>query len=503
MIIADTIQQCWTLMQTNRRSEAEALSTALFEQHPNNHTVLVHHGQILLTTGKELEGLELLKQAHRQTPQPASILKQIATTAHKLGRTKDALEFYGLALEANPSAEQMAMCGNFMLEIGQLKEAEQLLALASAQGHLSGVAGLVNLRLRQGRQPEAADLVSANMQRLSESIELIHACARLLLSEKEYASAWQVLGMMPLPKVPPSAKPIHFRLRGEVFDKLGYPQEAFTSYFQFNTLLGNTYDMYKQFNHIQQIKKSYTKETDHPRSTCLSTRPVFIVGMPRSGTSLLEQILSMHPDVYGAGELDTLPALIEQHGTETTESLNQIANGYLEYLDSLDTNCRVVTDKLPHNYQYIGAISQIFPNAKVLYCKRDPLDTGWSCYRQNFHQSLNFSTDLFAIGHYQGLLMDLMEHWQKVLHTPILEVPYEQVVQDLESVASQILEFCGLTWDPQVLEFHRSKRVVNTASTVQVQQPLYTSSIGSHKRYNKWLKPLREGLNIPAYHKCE
>ncbi len=473
---------------------------ALFEKYPDKEKVLIHHGQVLLATNKEEEGLELLKQAHRQRPQPLVILQQIASTAQKLGRTKDALEFYGLALEANPTAEQMASCGNFMLEIGQLVEAEQLLSLSSTQGHLSGVAGLVNLRLQQGRKPEAADLVSANMQRLSESIELIHACVRLLLAEKEYGSAWQALGMMPLPKVPPSAKPVHFRLMGEILDKLGYPEEAFTAYFQFNNLLGCTYDMYEHFNHIQKIKHTYTEHTDHPSSDCLSERPLFIVGMPRSGSSLLEQILSMHPEVYGAGELDLLPALIERYGTDTTKSLNQIAKEYLEHLDSLDNQCRVVTDKLPHNYQYVGAISQIFPKAKVLYCTRDPLDTGWSCYRQNFHQSLNFATDLFAIGHYQGLLTDLMTHWQKVLHTPIFEVPYEKVVQDLNAFAPQILEFCGLRWDPTVLEFHTSKRVVNTASTIQVQQPLYTSSIGSHKRYRKWLKPLREGLNIPAYH---
>ena len=188
-------------------------------------------------------------------------------------------------------------------------------------------------------------------------------------------------------------------------------------------------------------------------SDCSSNRIVFIVGMPRSGSSLLEQILSMHPNIYAAGELDHIPALIKEHGTDSKEQLNMIAQAYLERLNLLNEQAQIITDKLPHNYIYLGDLARIFPHARIIYCRRDPIDTGWSCYRQNFHSSLNYATDLWSIGHFQARLQRLMEHWKQVLPLPILEVSCENLVQNLPNVAHQVLEHCGLEWDPSVLNF--------------------------------------------------
>jgi tetratricopeptide (TPR) repeat protein len=230
--------------------------------------------------------------------------------------------------------------------------------------------------------------------------------------------------------------------------------------------------------------------------------PVFIVGMPRSGTTLLEQILGSHPRVFGAGELsvtketfDKLPKWLDMQAAPsacvpslTREVVQQAGSEHLAYLKSLSDADRVV-DKMPDNYLWLGYISAIFPKAKIIYSKRDLHDIAVSCWITNFKQIRWSCTQEDIAGRIQNHVR-IMEHWKKVLPIPVLEVEYEQTVEDLEGVARRMIDFCGLEWDPACLAFHQSKRTVRTASLSQVRQPVYKKSVQRWKNYEEPLKTL-------------
>ena len=485
---------CIDLLKRGQHHEALHTIQPLMDMNPTEAQPWTVYGNILLEQNRFEDALDAWKLADSITPQPIVVVTQMAQIAREFGRTKDALQYYARCIELNPTSETVEASGNFLLEIGQLAEAEQLLTLATSTGNLKAVAGMIDLRMKQNRRPEAADLVTQHLQRLTEEPALIQACARLMLAEKELNSALEVLCMIDFHQLPTRSKLVHFRLLGDVLDKLGRHAESFEAYQQFNTMRGCTYDAMIHREYIQTVKDAYDTE-QAIQSSSSSNRPIFIVGMPRSGTSLLEQILSMHPKVYGAGELDHIPALVNEYGTSTADGLNRIATEYLTRLRDLNDETPFVTDKLPHNYEHLGNIARIFPNAKVIYCTRDALDSGWSCYRQNFHHSLRFATDLWSIGDYHRQLIALMEHWTECLPISIHPVSYEELVQSPETTLRELCTFLDIEWDPNILHFHTSKRAVHTASSLQVQEPLYTKSIGASSSYTEWLTPLQRGLS--------
>jgi Flp pilus assembly protein TadD len=246
-----------------------------------------------------------------------------------------------------------------------------------------------------------------------------------------------------------------------------------------------------------------------------SKQPIFIVGMPRSGTTLCEQILASHSKVFGAGELEgirnvarILPRALAQPGERpgsfpfamdrlTPDIVKRMAKRYLDEAALLTKSSRM-TDKMPSNYVHVGLIHLLFPNAKIVHCTRDPMDIGLSCYEQNFSHPTSWSWDLEDIGHYYGQYRRLMMHWNAVLPVPILDFSYEATVGDFEDAARRLLDFCELDWEPACLDFHRTERPVLTASKGQVRRPLYTSSIGKWRRFERQLEPLRQALEKAA-----
>jgi len=238
-----------------------------------------------------------------------------------------------------------------------------------------------------------------------------------------------------------------------------------------------------------------------------SEKPIFIVGMPRSGTTLLEQILASHPDVVGGGELpdieDFAHGLAEKHGTE--DYLNCIANldestigaateQYLSRLDAISPSALRVTNKMPANFLHLGLIAVLFPGARIIHCTRDPRATCLSIFFHKFLGYHPYAYNLQKLGRYYRLYTRLMEHWRKVLPLAIHEVRYEDLVADPERVSRDLLEHCGLAWDVRVLRFHETRRSVQTASLWQVRQPLYRDSVDSWRRYEADLAPLLEAL---------
>jgi tetratricopeptide (TPR) repeat protein len=265
---------------------------------------------------------------------------------------------------------------------------------------------------------------------------------------------------------------------------------------------------------ITRIRELFTSELfeQHQGKGDPSERPIFIVGMPRSGTSLAEQILASHPNVVGAGELPDMGLVLgnirEKPGAPRIhypDFLTQLNEGMLKAMGAAyvkGVTARIAdtprfVDKMPGNFAYVGLIKLMFPNARIIHCRRDPLDTCVSCFTHLFSGHQDFSYDLEELGRYYRSYETLMDHWQQVMpEGSVLELTYEDVVSDLEAQVRRMLAFCGLDWDERCLSFHETERVVRTASMTQVRQPLYQTSVQRWKRYEKHLGPLKAALGL-------
>jgi hypothetical protein len=237
--------------------------------------------------------------------------------------------------------------------------------------------------------------------------------------------------------------------------------------------------------------------------------PIFVLGMPRSGTTLVEQILASHPKVHGAGELKTLnDVVLTVRGADGNTipypefmtaidkpALKQIGARYVSLIREMTPHGDRVTDKMPSNYYFTGLIHLALPNARIIHTVRDPIDTCISCFSKLFSAEQNHTYDLGELGRYYKRYQHLMQHWHRVLpRGRILDVRYEDVVADLEGQARRIVEYCGLPWDERCLSFHETDRPVRTASATQVRQPIYKNSIGRWRVYEEFLQPLFSGL---------
>ena len=229
--------------------------------------------------------------------------------------------------------------------------------------------------------------------------------------------------------------------------------------------------------------------------------------MPRSGTSLVEQILASHPKVHGAGEIGLLrtvldgllfrPDLLSASALVTgpfADQLRQRGAEYVRQLRALAPNAARITDKRPNNFLLVGAIHLTLPRTKIVFCKRDLRDVCLSCYHTLFMEGHAWSYDLMELGRYAAAFAALMEHWKRVLPGRVLELDFERLVADPKGQTRNLLEYCGLEWDERCLEFHRTQRAVQTASLGQVRQPMYGSSINRWRRFERHLGQLFDAL---------
>jgi tetratricopeptide (TPR) repeat protein len=244
-------------------------------------------------------------------------------------------------------------------------------------------------------------------------------------------------------------------------------------------------------------------------------RPVFIIGMPRSGSTLTEQILASHPEIYGAGEVKylsmalgqlrdrfpSLPKYPQMMEKITPAQLDIVGKKYLQALTAGAGDAKRVTDKLLTNYFFVGLIHLLYPKAKFINTLRDPVDTCLSGFTKLFKDDMPHSYDLGELGRYYGKYHELMEHWLKVLPEGTIQtVQYEDMVANTEKQAKTLIEFLGLKWDPKCLDFHKSDRPVKTASVAQVRKPIYKTAVQRWKKYGDGLQPLVDaiGATVPA-----
>lgn len=312
-------------------------------------------------------------------------------------------------------------------------------------------------------------------------------------------------------------RPFEDRLRfhfayAKALEDVGEYDESFTHYRQGNELKLSSlkYDEARQEVLLQRILSLFHKElfSGQRFSSVSDPRPVFVIGMPRSGTTLVEQILSSHVNIQGAGELSTLDEVVKRHlprkpwGEDIFANVKPglagidmgvMANEYLQEVQALAPDATRIVDKMTANFFYIGFIHLMLPDAKIIHVMRDPMDSCFSCYSRLFKRGVSFSYDLKTLGNYYSRYMQLMKHWHSVLPKGVIrDIHYEDLVFNLERESRKILEHIHMPWDDNCLEFHNNKRKVKTASLAQVRQPIYRSSIGRWERYKVHLQPLYE-----------
>jgi len=301
---------------------------------------------------------------------------------------------------------------------------------------------------------------------------------------------------------------LHFAA-GKIHADSGNYDEAFYHYSSGNEHKNATFDVHAYQAQIDQLKKVFSKQFCRNRKEwgLYTHTPVFILGMPRSGTTLLEQILASHSRVFGAGELNDISQIVRMLETKlnkpyplfmpdmTYSDAIGFGTEYVQRLAQLSDKSAYVINKHPLNFKYIGLILQMFPNAKIIHSQRDPVDTCLSCFFQNFSKGQEYSFNLENLGHFYNGYQELMTHWQTCFKDKIVNLQYETLVADPEPSIRQLLEFCGLDWEPSCLAHHDTPRPVATASKYQVRQPVYASSVQRWKRYENHLQTLLAVLN--------
>jgi len=528
------------LRQRGQLEEAIELSERAIASEPSlarAHNVL---GVCLGGLGRRERAVECLRQGLALDPRSVEALTNLASMLRELGERREALALYRRAVELDSNRpESHCGLGQSLFELRHLDEAagcfRRALTLrpayplaqlglaaalrvqgraeeaeASCEAALAGAADdaealvlLAELRADRGRFDEAERLLERAITldaRCSTAYCSIAAHRRMTREDTAWLSGAQSLIEGP----PPLRQHIALRYAlGKYFDDVGEYDSAFQQYREANELTrryGSRYDGEKLAARITRLTDRFDAGFIHELQSrgSPSERPIFVVGMPRSGTSLAEQILASHPEVFGAGEVrfwDAAFGVVEKTGLEpraTAALVPGFAAEYLARLAAAPEGAVRVVDKMPANFLYAGLIHGVFPRARIIHMRRDPLDTCLSIYFQNFFNMSPYGHDLEHLAHYYGQYLRIMSHWRAVLPaTALLEVPYEALVADQETWTRRMVSFIDLPWDPRCLDFHRTERTVITASRWQVRQRLHSASVGRWRNYEKFLAPLR------------
>lgn len=494
--------------------DAEPLLRRALELDAKNYWVWMELGAVLTLLNRFGEAAGCFEQALAVTPDDPDALHNLGRVAFETGRESDAIGFYRRALAQRP---KLAAChtnlGIALRSLGRLDEAgaafEEALKLEPHQAAaINGRAGLLEM---EGRYAEGLALIE-NAAGANDDPILQVAAARLERRLKRHDEALRRIHALLANEQDRQVRMQCEFLLGDVHDDLAQYDRAWPHYHAANQLKGVSFSPAAWTQQVDAIIAAFPDPPESPLPVAKrhSDRPVFIIGMPRSGTSLLEQILASHPQVFGAGELTTLGVLVDEiprringappypHCIDklTARRLTRLGQHYLNMLDALDPAAARVTDKMWRNFEYLGLIERMLPGARVIHCRREPLDTGISCYFQNFagQTGVPFSYDLEHIGAYYRGYQRLMRHWLRVCRLPIYELDYEALVSAPEETSKALVEFLGLQWDDACLTFYNSQRAANTASLAQVKEPIYTRSVGRYRHYEQHLGPLRKAL---------
>ena len=449
------------------------LKPDIAEKHGNMGNILHDLGQLDNAVASYCRALEL-------KPDYAEAHNNLGNVLHDLGQIDDAVVSYRRALEIKPDlAKAHSNLGGALMELGKKEEAGKFLnrAIELAPGDARPLTTALFYLPCQQNDPRLEQLEAVYAQRktlpLEERIRLNFAMGKAMKNIGHYDRSFAAY-----------EEANRLRYQAHPFDEAA--DECF---------LEKSCSFYTEelFNKYEALEKSLPPIHDE-------RVPIFIVGMPRSGTTLIEQILASHPAIYGAGELSTLSKIAKkaEHlffnslGTEDTLlELRKLGQEYLDQVWKLAPDALYITDKMPSNYRYLGLIYLMLPNAKIIHALRDPMDTCFSCYALNFRTGHEYSSDLSMLGRHYLRYTKLMKHWHSVLPpSRILDVHYEYNVIDPEYKARRMLDYLELPWEPACLRFYETERAVRTPSVLQVHKPIYSSSVGRWKLFEKHLRSL-------------
>jgi tetratricopeptide (TPR) repeat protein len=531
-----------------RLMEAAASYQAALNLAPSFAQAMSNLGNVLGEQGRWTEAETWSRQAIRLNPRMAEAYNGLGAALWHQGKASQAIANYRTALAIDPKFPYaMVNLGNALREQGNPAEAETLYrqaiavnpAIAEAHNGLgvilwtsgAAVAAVASyreaLRLAPGRADihhnlghayrdlgqfdEAKREYSAALQlnpgdvKIRYSLSVIHRFTpadQSMIEELEAAGTRTDLS-------PFDRRQLHFAL-GKAYDDLGQYDRAFSHFHEGNELARPDFDRQMFVRLVERLEAWFPQsrfgagaDSGNP-----SQLPIFIVGMPRSGTTLVEQIIASHPQVYGCGELaDTDVMANDLWGDRLSgpvvpapppglepNRLAQLAEAYLQRRRAVCGNALRVTSKMPTNFFHLGLIALLFPKARVIHCRRDPLDTCLSCFFTDFKKCPPYHYRLEDLGLYYRLYLRLMEHWRAVLPLAMLEIQYEDLVGRPEELSRRMIDFCGLAWDDRCLRYYETRRPVQTLSVWQVRQPIYSTSIDRWKHYIQHLEPLLRAL---------
>ncbi|MCW5713023.1 MAG: sulfotransferase [Bauldia sp.] len=508
---SEAIRRGVALHQEGRLREAEAFYQGVLFRLPDHADANNHMGTLAVAAGRMDLAVGYFEKAVRGRPSDVRYLNNLGNALVLSGNVEDGMPLLEKVLSRKPLLyETLCNIGRAYLKRGQGERGLWALrkAVALRPDGVQGLIGLADSLLAIGENEEAIPL----FRKVYDTGQSIGTAAMGLASARKHQPDDNDLALV----------------RGAIENPLIEEQERTILHYAAAKIAIDIGDIDESFRHLSAAKSTARAFDDAgfdrliggleevftpdffaatPIRGSESERPIFIVGMPRSGTSLTEQILASHGDVTGAGEL---PHMIEFANAELDFSdpaafrramgdlgqakAAELAARYLAKLDFHSGEAARVTDKMPHNFLMLGVIALLFPRAKIIHCRRNPLDNCVSIYTNWFNEKHGYAADQVTLGRYYRQYDRLMKHWSRVLPVQVFDVQYEELVSDLETVARRMVDFIGLPWDPACLRFHETKRGVTTISRWQVRQPIYNSSVGRWKAFERHIGPLISAL---------
>jgi tetratricopeptide (TPR) repeat protein len=494
--------------------DAERCCRQVLTLQPENAEARVNLGNALFGQKKNEEASAVFKEALELAPDLPELHTCLGNCQLLLNHIDESIACFERALELRPG-DHMAFfnLGRAYQQMGQFDEAlryyEQVLSVKP--GFDEVLAATARLYEKKG------DYVAANKivrKLIDKEVNNVEVAVLLSLVCRKFDSCDEAIERMEALLTAGIDKDEEYislnSALGGLYDRAGRYEEAFACYKNANEKQRTQYDRQEVEERYSATKTVFSREQDAQLETSSnqSELPVFIVGMPRSGTSLVEQIMSCHPDIHAGGELFYVSELVGSLSRDkgrypdcmrdlSAAEMDDAGEEFVQKLKQLSADAERITDKMPHNFTHLGLIHHVFPRAKIIHCVRNPVDTCLACYFARFggHHQHPYLYDLEDIGHHYNEYLGLMKHWQEI-GIPMLEVSYESLVENQEKVSKEIIEYLGLQWNDDCLRFHESSRYTKTLSYNQVRKPIYNKSVNRWKHYESHLQPLFDVLNI-------
>lgn len=493
--------------------KAEFFYQTVLRDHPKHPDALNLMGTIALEAKKPNIAAGYFRKAVKQAPRNPIFLYNLGSAQLAERKPQFAIEtLRKVALMKPDYLQTWVLLGRAYVALGQQDEALDAFdrALSMRPNGFAVAVERAEVLVNLGRLAEAADIFRhavANNEQVARAMVGLSVAHKFTPDDPE--PAWMVDLLNSDPKAT-RRKALRYAAGKALADQKRF-DEAFEQFSMAKQESDNAFAIDVHRDTFDRTKKLFTAPFLAERADIgsPSTRPVFIIGMPRSGTTLTEQILASHPQIAGAGELTDLRRIASDLGyghldkTLFSRNLEHLTEGQARklaghYLAALKRHSsgsvlRVV-DKMPHNYEFVGLIAILFPNARIIHCKRSPMDTCVSCFTQNFSDAHGYNGDLRTLGQYYKAYDDLMVHWHSVLPGRILDSQYEELIADQEVASRRLIAWTGLDWDDACLSFQKTERLVTTPSRWQVRQPIYRTSVKKWEKYGKHLGPLEKAL---------